>query len=120
MDYQDKTIACKDCGTEFIWSAKDQAFYADRGYSAPLYCKECREKRKQMRQTGQFGSGQHGSSRFDSTKPAGGQRYEITCSKCGKQDTVSFPVRDPSTILCTDCFYQKREQEKQEKDPQSA
>lgn len=46
-DYKDKTIKCLDCGTEFVFSARDQEFYAEKGFTnEPKRCKECRDKRK--------------------------------------------------------------------------
>ena len=46
-EYQDKTIKCVDCGTEFTFTARDQAFYAEKGFTnEPKRCKECREKKK--------------------------------------------------------------------------
>lgn len=46
-DYKDKTIKCVDCGTEFIFSARDQEFYAEKGFTnEPKRCKPCRDKRK--------------------------------------------------------------------------
>ena len=44
--YEDKTIVCKDCGKEFIWKAGDQRFYEEKGFNAPVRCKECRDSRK--------------------------------------------------------------------------
>lgn len=47
-ELKDKTIKCLDCGQEFIFSARDQAFYAEKGFTnEPKRCKECRQKRKQ-------------------------------------------------------------------------
>ena len=46
-EYKDKTIKCVDCGTEFVFTARDQAFYAEKGYTnEPKRCKECRNKKK--------------------------------------------------------------------------
>ncbi|MDY4222620.1 MAG: zinc-ribbon domain containing protein, partial [Candidatus Faecousia sp.] len=28
--YEDKTLKCKDCGNEFVFTAGEQAFYAER------------------------------------------------------------------------------------------
>ncbi len=48
MEYQDKTIRCVDCGEEFIFTARDQEFYQEKGFTnEPKRCKSCREKRKQ-------------------------------------------------------------------------
>lgn len=46
-EYQDKTIVCTDCGTEFTFSAREQEFYAEKGFTnEPKRCKACRDKRK--------------------------------------------------------------------------
>ena len=45
--YEDKTLICKDCGNEFIFSAGEQEFYAEKGFvNEPQRCKECRFARK--------------------------------------------------------------------------
>jgi DNA-directed RNA polymerase subunit RPC12/RpoP len=43
---KDKTLVCADCGKEFTFTADDQKFYAEKGFSDPKRCKECRDKRK--------------------------------------------------------------------------
>ncbi len=46
-EYTDKTIKCVDCGTEFVFTAGDQAFYAEKGFTnKPKRCKACRDKKK--------------------------------------------------------------------------
>ena len=30
--YEDKTLVCKECGKEFVFSAGEQEFYAERGF----------------------------------------------------------------------------------------
>ncbi len=46
-EYKDKTIKCLDCGTEFTFTARDQEFYAEKGFTnEPKRCKACRDKRK--------------------------------------------------------------------------
>ncbi len=45
--FNDKTIACKDCGTDFIFSAGEQEFFEQKGFdNEPIRCKECRDKKK--------------------------------------------------------------------------
>ena len=36
--FEDKTLVCKDCGKEFVWTAGEQEFYASRGFenSSPV------------------------------------------------------------------------------------
>ena len=58
--YEDKTLVCKDCGKEFIFSAGEQAFYAEKGFQneptrvpfipksdRPIYCSECYAAKRQ-------------------------------------------------------------------------
>ena len=50
---QDKTIVCKDCGKEFVFTVRDQEFYKEKGFdNEPKRCKECRiaKKEKQSKQ----------------------------------------------------------------------
>lgn len=50
MEFQDKTIKCVDCGTEFVFTARDQAFYQEQGFqNEPKRCKACRDKKKAMK-----------------------------------------------------------------------
>ena len=42
----DQNITCKGCNVEFVFSERDQAFYQERGFSAPQSCRDCRAKRK--------------------------------------------------------------------------
>ncbi|MBQ3001795.1 MAG: zinc-ribbon domain containing protein [Bacilli bacterium] len=42
----DKTIVCKDCGAEFVFTEREQAFYESKQFSDPVRCKACRDARK--------------------------------------------------------------------------
>lgn len=45
--YEDKVLKCKDCGEEFVFSAGEQEFYAEKGFqNEPQRCKKCRDARK--------------------------------------------------------------------------
>ncbi|MDL2237110.1 zinc-ribbon domain-containing protein [Christensenellaceae bacterium OttesenSCG-928-K19] len=46
----DKTLVCKDCGVEFVFSEGEQEFFREKGFeNAPARCPECRKVRKQNR-----------------------------------------------------------------------
>ena len=48
--YENKTLICKDCGNEFDFTAGEQEFYAEKGFTnEPQRCKSCRDARKQTR-----------------------------------------------------------------------
>ena len=43
----DRTLTCKDCGSEFIFTEGEQAFYAEKGFeNDPVRCADCRRARK--------------------------------------------------------------------------
>ena len=47
--FQDKTLVCKECGNEFVFTAGEQEFYAERGFqNEPQRCKACRDARKAL------------------------------------------------------------------------
>lgn len=46
----DKTLTCKDCGSEFVFTDGEQSFYKEKGFdNEPQRCPECRRARKQQR-----------------------------------------------------------------------
>jgi hypothetical protein len=51
--YQDKELTCVDCRDKFTFTAKDQEFFAERGFSEPKRCKECRQAKKEQREGGE-------------------------------------------------------------------
>ena len=53
--YQDKELTCADCRGKFLFSAKDQEFFAERGFSEPKRCKDCRQAKKEQRGGGDRG-----------------------------------------------------------------
>ena len=87
--YEDKTLNCKDCGSEFIFTAGEQEFYAEKGFqNEPTRCKACRQTRKQSQ---------------------GGERqmYTTVCAGCGGVATVPFQPRDDRPVYCSACFAAK-------------
>lgn len=49
-NYEDILLTCKDCGTEFVFTAGEQQFYAEKGFNnQPVRCVACRKARKQQR-----------------------------------------------------------------------
>ena len=98
MAFTNQTIQCKDCGAEFTWTAEEQEFYQEKGFNAPLRCKDCRAKARANFNGG--GGGGQGGQR---------QSFPITCSECGNKDTVPFEPRGDKPVLCRDCFRKKRD-----------
>ena len=47
---EDKTLKCKECGQDFVFSAGEQEFYAQKGFeNQPVRCAPCRQARKKER-----------------------------------------------------------------------
>src|SRR5581483_4835396 len=47
MSYADKTITCRDCGMDFVFTSGEQEFYAQKGFTnEPTRCPACRQARK--------------------------------------------------------------------------
>ncbi|MGI6084337.1 MAG: zinc-ribbon domain-containing protein [Acetivibrionales bacterium] len=46
----DKTLVCKDCNAEFVFTEGEQAFYQEKGFeNEPQRCPDCRRARKMAR-----------------------------------------------------------------------
>lgn len=87
MEFQDKTIVCKDCGKDFTFTASEQQFYADKGFqNEPTRCSDDRAKHRSERQN----------------RP----KTEVTCANCGQLTTVPFEPKGDRPVYCLDCFKQ--------------
>ena len=45
-EFVDRTLTCVDCGEEFPFSAREQTFFAEKGFQPPKRCKSCKQVRK--------------------------------------------------------------------------
>lgn len=96
MEYHDKVLKCAECGSEFVFTAGEQMFFADKGFkNEPKRCKGCKSVRAQ---------GSAGAA------PASVQRVETktVCSQCGKETTVPFKPTQGRPVYCRECFQQRR------------
>ena len=50
MKHEDLTVQCADCGRDFVITSNEQLFYGSKGFALPKRCKDCRKKRKEVRQ----------------------------------------------------------------------
>lgn len=51
----DKTLTCKDCGSEFTFTEGEQAFYKEKGFeNEPVRCPDCRRARKNQRRNNSY------------------------------------------------------------------
>lgn len=96
--YQDETLRCRDCGEDFVFTARDQEFFAEKGFTnKPTRCKSCRNARKN--DGGYSGGG--------SRRPAR-EMYDAVCAQCGKPTQVPFQPKNDRPVYCSDCFTRNR------------
>jgi len=89
---QDKTLSCKDCGSEFLFTVQEQEFYAEKGFqNEPARCLSCRRARKQQ-------TSDRGGNRGER------QLYTVNCSSCGVETQVPFKPTGVRPVYCRECF----------------
>jgi CxxC-x17-CxxC domain-containing protein len=110
MSYADKTITCRDCGIDFVFTTGEQEFYAQKGFTnEPTRCPSCRQARK----AGGGRSGGYGDR--DSYGSRGGyssgerEMHSATCASCGREAQVPFVPRGDKPVYCSDCFREQRQ-----------
>lgn len=90
--YEDKTLVCKDCGDEFVFTSGEQEFYATRGFeNEPQRCKGCRDARKN-------------ASRGNR------ELFDTTCAQCGQPAKVPFKPSEDRPVYCSECFAKMKEE----------
>ncbi len=86
--FSDKIIVCKDCGQNFTFTASEQEFFAEKGFTnEPQRCKDCRVARKQ--------NSRGGEPRV---------MHDAICANCGRPCQVPFEPRSDRPVYCSDCF----------------
>jgi CxxC-x17-CxxC domain-containing protein len=124
VSYSDQTLTCRDCGTQFVFTAGEQEFHASKGFTnAPGRCPDCRAQRKAERgggySSGGYSSGGYSSGGYsvgDRVGYGGGggydrprrQMYPATCAQCGKETEVPFQPTGIKPVYCSDCFQSQR------------
>ena len=90
--YEDKVLKCKECGEEFVFTAGEQEFYAERGFqNEPQRCKACRDKKK------------------NAGKPQK-ELFTTTCAQCGGEAKVPFQPSNDRPVYCSACYAAMKEQ----------
>lgn len=85
----DKTIVCRDCQTEFIFTAQQQIDFEKKGFNPPSRCSECHTKRAARRKHSRGG---------DTVMHTG------PCATCGKEASLPFKPSGSKPIYCDECY----------------
>jgi CxxC-x17-CxxC domain-containing protein len=124
--YNDKNLTCADCGQEFVFTASEQDFYAQRGFTEPRRCPSCRASRKAARagadggsgggagyggygagggySAGGYSGGGGGGGGYGSRDRGPREMFAATCSNCGREAQVPFRPTSGKPVYCSDCF----------------
>ncbi|HET7693962.1 MAG TPA: zinc-ribbon domain containing protein [Gemmatimonadota bacterium] len=86
--FADRSLTCRDCGDEFLFSSGEQAFFASKGLqNDPQRCPTCRAAAKRARNV------------------EGPREYHAAlCAACGNQAMVPFAPRNDRPVYCSGCF----------------
>ncbi len=94
--FQDRNLTCRDCGRDFVFSASEQEFFAEKEFTNdPSRCPECRASRKQNRGNGRG-------------RTAPREMFAATCAACGAETQVPFRPSGARPVYCSDCFAKNR------------
>lgn len=105
MSEGDKVLKCRDCGEEFAFTAGEQSFYKERGFThEPTRCRRCRDEKKRQGATG------GGGGMMASPTPVSNNRefHDAVCSTCGTPTQVPFRPTPGKPVYCRDCFQSVR------------
>jgi CspA family cold shock protein len=71
MEFQDQTLPCDACGGEFVFRASEQAFFAEKAFSAPRRCMGARKAKKATGRTERYDACPFGTQASgDGARPA--------------------------------------------------
>ncbi|MCQ2433934.1 MAG: zinc-ribbon domain containing protein [Oscillospiraceae bacterium] len=91
--FEDKTLVCNECGQEFVFTAGEQEFYAEKGFqNEPKKCKACRDARKNAGKTER-------------------EMFTATCARCGKEAKVPFRPKEDRDVFCSECYAQMKNEQ---------
>jgi CxxC-x17-CxxC domain-containing protein len=95
MAFEDKTLRCRDCGLEFVFTIGEQEFYSTHGLqNDPSRCPQCRTARRRNR------SGEGGG------RPR--EMHTVTCAECGAETQVPFEPTEGRPVYCRDCYVKQK------------
>ena len=116
MTFNDRELACRDCGGKFVFTSGEQEFYASKGLqNDPVRCPSCRAQRKMMRPEDRDEIANYGVFvSWGGRTPR--QLHVATCAECAQVTEVPFISRGDRPVYCSDCYreIQSRQQAQEE------
>jgi CxxC-x17-CxxC domain-containing protein len=92
--FEDKTLRCRECGNDFVFTAGEQEFYQQKGLlNQPGRCPSCRAAR---RSTSGGAGGREGR--------APREMHTVICAECGVETQVPFLPKNDRPVYCSTCY----------------
>ena len=109
MAFNDRELACRDCGSSFVFTTGEQEFYATKGLQHdPVRCPSCRQTRKLLRP-----EDREESPTFGVYVSWGGrtprQLHVAACHQCAQTTEVPFVPRGDRPVYCSNCYNDVRQ-----------
>ncbi len=94
MNFEDKTLKCRECGNDFVFTAGEQEFYQQKGLmNQPSRCSSCRTARRNS------SSGAGGRA-----ERAPREMHTVICAECGSETQVPFLPKNDRPVYCSPCY----------------
>ncbi len=104
MSFNDTQLVCRECGSNFVFTAADQEAFAQRGHSYfPSRCPTCLATRRARNPNGAATHASHAGHGREQR-----QLYPAICAECGQATQVPFQPRTEKPIYCSDCFSRRQ------------
>ena len=87
--FEDRTLKCEDCGHQYIFTAGEQQFYAEKGFTNTPKCPVCAAEKRKRREAGIIEEA---------------KKYDVVCFNCGIEHSIPFKPRPDRAYYCRDCF----------------
>jgi CxxC-x17-CxxC domain-containing protein len=99
-DYQDRSIACVDCGEHFTWTIGEQVFFHDKGLkNEPKRCRPCKQAKNDRLAAISLAQSTGAKQRIE---------VPVMCAQCNEQTTVPFYPSQGRPVYCRACFVASR------------
>lgn len=95
LNFDDKTLKCRECGNDFVFTAGEQEFYQQKGLmNQPSRCASCRATRR------------NASSGRAERAPR--EMHPVICAECGAETQVPFLPKNDRPVYCSTCYDKAR------------
>ena len=100
---EDTELTCGACGKAYVFSASEQAYYAERGFQLPKRCRTCRQQRRKSGRGPAVGSPSGSVAALPKRPVRRRKLFPVSCAECARDHELAFPP-DETPVYCAECF----------------